>query len=96
MIVMPSSSFIFLNESSYELVIVGDKANPETVGYIKKLRRHFTPDMITIFRNSDSTSKIDYINNYKMINGQTTFYLCRNHTCDTPTNDIQKIIKQIS
>ncbi len=90
------SSFIFLNESSYELVIVGDKANPETVGYIKELRRHFTPDMITIFRNSDSTSKIDYINNYKMINGQTTFYLCRNHTCDTPTNDIQKIIKQIS
>ncbi len=90
------SSYMLLLEESYELVIVGDSSNPQTLNSIKKINQHFVPGLITIFKESAVDSKIEYLNNYKMKNGQTTFYLCRNRECDAPTNDIQKIIKQIS
>lgn len=31
--------------------------------------------------------------NYKLLNNKTTYYVCKNHNCYPPTNDINKFYK---
>ncbi len=39
---------------------------------------------------------IDYIGDYKLVDGKTTFYVCRNKNCSLPFNDFNKLKEEIS
>jgi uncharacterized protein YyaL (SSP411 family) len=45
----------------------------------------------TVFEETN----LDLFRNKEVLNNQTTFYLCKNHTCSLPTNDEENILAEL-
>ena len=80
-----------LVNGSKELYIVGTKEDYTPL--LKEINREFLPDLD--FLKVDETTKAvsDHINNLSRLNGKTTYYLCRNYTCEKPTDNPEDILK---
>ena len=94
------SGFGLIVGDSFEVVIVGHRDSPETKQIIVGLNNYFTPNKVCIFIPADDANNsirtlAPYTENYEMINGKTTVYVCRNHQCNLPTNDIDEVLKQL-
>lgn len=90
------SSDMSLEQDSYELIIVANENYD--LNQINQLSQYDNINCILVTSsNKDKIAKIaDWINNYKLLNNKTTYYLCRNFTCNIPTNDFNEILKIIS
>ncbi len=81
----PSGSSMFLiamllNEYSIPHIVVAIKENSELNQIIEKL-----PFMANVSIVKEST-------NYPLLNNKTTFYVCKNHNCLLPTNELSSVI----
>ncbi|MCX7798266.1 MAG: thioredoxin domain-containing protein [Melioribacter sp.] len=89
------NSYLLLNKKSYELVILSENLDAET---IQKLSGY--DNLYCIWLTNSNREKIiefvPWIKEYKKLNDKRTFYLCENFVCDLPTNDIEEIIKNFS
>jgi uncharacterized protein YyaL (SSP411 family) len=56
------------------------------------LAEHFEPNKVVLLKtdeNSDTLAEIaDYVEDYRTINDKTTYYVCENHHCLAPTNEL--------
>ncbi len=81
---------------SYEVVIAGGPEGSDTEEMIDALRQQYIPNKVTLFREPgdqpEITSISEFTKNQLPINGKATAYVCRNHVCNLPTNDIDKMI----
>ncbi|MDF2537238.1 MAG: hypothetical protein K0S76_259 [Herbinix sp.] len=63
------------------------------------LANNFEPNTVVLLKspnNEDELIKIaDYVNNYHIINDKTTYYICENHSCQAPRNDLPVVEKVI-
>ncbi len=84
-----SSLLASLTYGVIELAIVGNKAHEARI----ILDQHYLP--FTLFMGSVNESKLPLLEN-KLIENQTTLYVCRNKVCDLPVTDVQKALKQIN
>ncbi len=81
---------------SREIVLVGQKDDPQTEVMLKSLYSRFIPNKVVILRpSSDEAAKkiialVPFVENQKVLGGQTTAYVCENHNCKFPTNDLKK------
>ncbi len=81
---------------SREIVLAGQKDDPQTQEILKSLYSRFIPNKVVIFRPaSDETAKeiislVPFVENQKALGGQTTAYVCENYNCKFPTNDLDK------
>jgi len=59
---------------------------------INYLAEHYEPNTVVLLKtekNEKELSKIaDYVADYHTINDKTTYYVCENHNCQTPINDL--------
>lgn len=50
------------------------------------------PNTAVLLKTVDNSEKLygiaDYIEDYQVINDRTTYYICENHRCLAPTNDL--------
>ena len=60
---------------------------------LNKLNKNDLPNMI--IAGNVSVSKLPFLEN-RFSDKETLFYLCQNKTCDIPTSDFKKIIKEIT
>jgi uncharacterized protein YyaL (SSP411 family) len=103
---LPSGYAQFLNGIDYalgdsrEVVIVGNPASDTTQNMLDILQREYNPYMVVLFK--DTTASSDELNalapfaaEYKAIDNKTTAYVCRNFSCEQPTNDVQQLQKII-
>ena len=80
---------LHFSEHNKELAICGIKA----LEYLEKLNKNYLPNMI--IAGNVSVSKLPFLEN-RFSDEETLFYLCQNKTCDIPTYDFKKIIKEIT
>ena len=93
------AAFMFNQESPKEIVIVTDKKSPETVSIVRKIQNIYTPNSITILKETKNTSELDKIapwtSYHEAIDGKVTFYVCENFSCKRPTTDLEIAIKYL-
>jgi len=80
--------FWFINPP-YEIVVVGEKAMVSK----KKIEVKFLPN--ALIAGSTKASDMPLLQN-RYVNGQTTFYLCRNKTCKLPVQHVDDLLKQLN
>jgi uncharacterized protein YyaL (SSP411 family) len=80
---------LHFSEHNKELAICGIN----TIEYLEKLNKNYLPNII--IAGNVSVSKLPFLEN-RFSDKETLFYLCQNKTCDIPTSDFKKIIKEIT
>ena len=88
----------FAYGNDYEIVIVGEKSERNIQKVNKLINNEFNPNITTIWKEDDN-DKINNIANYtKMmyqIDNKLTIYVCKNYSCENPTNDLNLIKKYL-
>jgi uncharacterized protein YyaL (SSP411 family) len=89
----------FMLSENCEIVIVGDEKTEKIQNAISVLRRKFIPNKIVICKNPEESNVFNEIYNYTKnlteINGEPAFYLCKNFTCELPTNDFTELLNKL-
>lgn len=92
------SSFIMSglieNETRMELIVVVDKYNKPDESIIDSIKENYIPNLVVRLIEQSHLLQ-DGFGEYKMLNGKTTYYLCKNHSCQSPTNDVEDILNSI-
>jgi len=91
----------FLYSSSSEFVIVSETADNSFISGIDFIRNFFNPNKVLLVKNDSNSLELDNIFPFtadmKLKNNKTTFYVCRNYTCNNPVNnivDLENLLKQ--
>jgi len=79
---------------SYEIIIVGDPAAPDTQLMVRTIKDQFLPNKVLLLIPCDKTAEhiteiAPYARDYKMIDDKATAYVCTNYRCQKPTTDIK-------
>jgi uncharacterized protein YyaL (SSP411 family) len=82
---------------SYEIVIVGKTGAPDTLNMLKNLNKHYIPNQVLIFKDTDNHTEVEKIaESLKLkenINGMATAYVCAAGSCKIPTTDFGEMLK---
>ncbi|MFZ0441835.1 MAG: thioredoxin domain-containing protein, partial [Methanobacterium sp.] len=82
---------------SYEIVIVGKTGTPDTLKMLNNLNRHYIPNQVLIFKDTDNHTDVEEIaESLKLkdkINGMATAYVCAAGSCKIPTTDVGEMLK---
>lgn len=85
---------------SYEVVIAGVADGAGSEEMLNALRRQYIPNKVTLYRDPgdepEITSVAGFTKSQSPIDGKTTAYVCRNHICNLPTNDVNKMLGLLS
>jgi uncharacterized protein YyaL (SSP411 family) len=77
---------------TFNIVLVGDTSDKNTVAMLAALRRIYLPNLTiklwTPEKNSMGSGVV-----YEKIDGKPTIYVCRDQTCMPPTNNIEKMLE---
>ncbi len=81
--------YFWLANSPIEIVVVGEQAQSEK----RKIEKLFLPNVL--ISGSNTESNLPLLQN-RYVNGQTTFYLCKNKTCKLPVTNVDDLLKQLA
>ncbi|SHF70488.1 hypothetical protein SAMN05443549_10174 [Flavobacterium fluvii] len=76
------------SEKNKELAVCGEKA----LEYCSKINSLYLPNVI--LAGTQKVSGLPFLKD-RFVAGQTLFYVCQNKTCQTPSNDFQKIVSDL-
>ena len=90
-------AFGFLENPSYEIVIVGEPGADDTGAMLNALRHNFVPNTVVLFRpavedSEDVASIAPFTRDLNPLHGKATAYVCTNFTCHTPTTDVNEML----
>lgn len=88
----------FLLGNSYEVIVSHNHSRQEIKTILDQLNKLFLPNKVVIINNLANDTEhlpFDYLKDYKVINDNPTFYVCKNHECKLPTNDLNEAINFI-
>jgi len=80
--------YFLLSNPLIEIVVVGEDA----VKQKRRIEELFSPNVL--ISGSKAESNLPLLQN-RYVNGQTTFYLCKNHTCKLPVTNVDDLLKQL-
>jgi len=78
--------------SPKEVVIVGDRNDPETMNVWKIITKDYSPSTVVLLKyinDEELVKKASWISAHNMIENKPTIYVCENFACKHPTTDIQ-------
>ena len=78
-----------LVKGSFELVAVGDRE--EAIQSLLELERDFLPEGLFAVKDETLQSLSGFFDSLREMDGRTTYYLCRNFSCESPATDIEDI-----
>jgi uncharacterized protein len=85
---------------SYEIIVAGDKDSKETKEILDTINSNFIPNKVVMLideKNKDEIGRIaPFTQNYSMLDGKTTVYVCQNYICSLPTTDKSKVIELLN
>ncbi len=87
------SLMAFINELYPSKEIICVARENETFEELREyLAKHYEPNTVVLVKtreNAQSLGKIaDYVSAYQMVNDKTTYYICENHSCLSPSNHL--------
>lgn len=91
----------FAYNQSYEVVIVGENLENDKIQKIlNEIRTNFIPNKVVVWKEDRENTEIEKLAEYtKMmysINNLPTIYVCKNFTCENPTNDLDLVKKYLN
>ncbi len=85
---------------SYEVVIIGDLGDEDTKAMIESIRKTYNPNKVVLYRGKEDNLQITEIAEFtkaqESIEGKATAYVCLNHICNLPTNDVNKMLELLN
>ena len=90
------NALLFAYGPSYEVVISGDPQAEDTQIMLDRLRQHYSPNQVLVFRPEQDKTLFELIPALKYqesIEGRATAYVCQNFQCNAPTTDPDKMIE---
>ncbi|MFL0269883.1 thioredoxin domain-containing protein [Candidatus Clostridium radicumherbarum] len=80
---------IFNFKDTKEIVIAGDKKDPDTQKYMEIINEKYLPlsTLILNNKNENTLEKFKSLNDKQMLGNKSTVYICQNFTCGIPIND---------
>ena len=90
----------FLLGPSFEVVVVGTEGAEETDIMLERLNSSYVPNKVVILKNSnrehtETVSIAPYLKDFEIINKRATAFVCGNYTCESPTNDPEKMLSML-
>ena len=93
---MMMSAVDFIEGPSFEIVIAGHAEKSDTKRMKAELDRRFIPSKVVVFRPEGGAEALveiaPYTKSQSALGGDATAYVCRNHACDLPTTDVDKML----
>jgi len=81
---------------SFEVVIAGDPAAPDTRGMLRAFQTRYLPHLVLLQRPEGSTPAIAALAPFTLEQtsraGKATAYVCRNYACRAPTTDVAQAL----
>jgi uncharacterized protein YyaL (SSP411 family) len=95
------SALDFAIGPSHEVVIVGNPQAKDTMSMLNALRKEFVPNKVVLFRpinveHPEITCLAEFTREMFSPKGVATAYVCRNHACNLPTTDVEKMLKLLN
>lgn len=89
-------SKLFTVSSPREVVVIGDKSDPNTMQIQTFLQSSFLPDLTVLLTDRPEALEeaAPFAAQFEK-NNETTVYLCENFSCGMPTGDIEHIINKL-
>lgn len=82
-----------------EIVIVGDRKDPDSKAFLDKINHSYLPRILVLFKEDEQTAFLEgipYVQEMKKINDRATVYLCENNTCLPPISNLDEFNSKIS
>ncbi|MEW6145586.1 MAG: thioredoxin domain-containing protein [Thermodesulfobacteriota bacterium] len=94
------SSLDFAIGPSYEVVVAGDPASPDTKDMLSALRKKYVPNKVMLFKGNEDSDGIaaiaEFTKGQSAIDGKATAYVCIDQVCNLPTTDLNKALELLS
>ena len=93
------TALLFSRTSTKEVVLVGKKDDRHADELLRLIREDFRPFTLSIYATDEHEGLkevVPFIENYKMIDGKTTAYVCRNFACEAPVTKINEFRDMLS
>jgi len=91
------SAMILETASLQEIIIVGERSSKDTKKVLKEIYQKFLPNKVIILVDDNSrtyfTNYLPFLKDMTMIDGRTTVYICKNYSCQLPTNELEKVLE---
>lgn len=88
----------FALSESYEIVIAGSKENELAKEMLGRVQSKFIPNKVILLNepeDGDIKKLAPYTKEQTMLEGKAAAYVCRNHSCEMPTSDPDKMMELI-
>ncbi len=94
------TGLMFDLKSCKELIIVIDKNKHDLRSILKKIKKEYYPNFITIVKDINDKDLVKniapWIDSYMVINDKPSYFVCTDFTCKQPTNNIKEAIKLLN
>ncbi|MEE4564957.1 thioredoxin domain-containing protein [Paenibacillus polymyxa] len=85
------SALLYATGKTKEIVIVGQRDDPQTAQFVQVVQAGFRPDMVVIFKDKGQPEIAElapYIHDYDLVNGKPAVYVCEHFACQAPVTHI--------
>ena len=78
-----------------EIIIAGEKEDESIKKALELLNKAYLPYKVVVLIDENEREKISKLipiaENFKMLNSKATFYVCKNHACRAPINELKEL-----
>ena len=102
---MPSAHTLYLLAldfalgPSFETVVAGDAASPDTQAMLRAFQERFLPHLVLLHRAEGDEPPITRLAPFTLEQesraGKATAYVCRNYACHAPTTDVAQALRNL-
>ncbi|NGP77238.1 thioredoxin domain-containing protein [Balneolaceae bacterium YR4-1] len=85
----------FALTESYEIVIAGERDDKATQDMLNRVQSNFIPNKVILLHEPGDSKIRDlapYVKEQRMVDDKTAAYVCRNYSCEMPTQDPRKVM----
>lgn len=91
-------AFAFTHPFS-EVIIIGKSGEEDTNNMLKAVKKEFLPNAIVIFKDINGDKVLEktaaFLKDMGLFNDKATAYVCRNFSCQKPTNSVDEMLQNI-
>ncbi|KAJ8318185.1 hypothetical protein KUTeg_003276 [Tegillarca granosa] len=94
------TALIMMHSTNKQIVLVGDKGDPDLVAMVNSVNSHFLPNKVVIVIHPQTEnylcSKLEFLQTLAKLEGKSTAYVCENYTCSLPVNTVEELDRLLS
>ncbi len=93
------TAFMYDIKNPKELVIVSDGLNEDLMESIRMIRKVYSPNIVTLFKDISNSNDIEkiapWIREHTLLDEKPTYYVCENFSCKQPTTNIRTVLNYL-